>query len=71
MEQTPTYYPIYSLSLANYLVRQGHNIVKVGDNQDKPHLKKFLFYDGPKLQSDITQFTNMRRNENNTKNYSY
>lgn len=48
--ETPTYYPVYSLSMTNYLVRCGCDIVKVDDNEKDTKYKRFLFYDGFKLR---------------------
>lgn len=52
----PTYYPIYSLSMANFLVRNGFDIVKVDDNERDNRLKKFLFYDNANLRNAMTTY---------------
>ncbi len=50
------YYVIRSLKMANFLVRQGHDIVKVDDSTDTK-FKVFLFIDCKELRESITMFT--------------
>jgi hypothetical protein len=50
------YYIIRSLSMANYLVRQGHNIKKVDDSEKDPSMKVFLFSDSDELRKTMQSF---------------
>lgn len=50
------YYVIKALSMANYLVKCGHDIKKVAVNDNNPNYYVFLFYDSPKLQDDMSKF---------------
>ena len=51
------YYIIKSLSMMNYLVRNGFNVVKVGDNENNPKLKVFMFYDSQELRKCMESFS--------------
>lgn len=51
------YYVIKSLKLANFLVRQGFDILKVSDSEQNSNLKVFLFGDCPELRKSMTMFT--------------
>lgn len=53
---TPTYYKIYSLTMANYLVRQGFDIKKVDDSERDSKLKKFLFHDGVDFRNAMSRY---------------
>lgn len=48
---------IYSLSLANWLCRNGHDILKVEDNEKQPKFKVFVFEDTPELHRTIARFS--------------
>lgn len=50
------YYVIYSLSMMNYLVRSGFDVVKVSDSTRNPKIKVFLFMDTPQLQETMKEF---------------
>lgn len=51
------YYVVKSLKLANFLVRQGFDILKVSDSEHNPEFKVFLFGDCQELRRSITMFT--------------
>ena len=50
------YYVIKSLSMMNYLVRNGFDVLKVGDNEFYPNLKVFLFADSLELRRCMESF---------------
>ena len=50
------YYIIKSLNMMNYLVRNGFNVVKVGDNENNPNFKVFMFYDSQELRKCMESF---------------
>lgn len=56
MYNEPTYYPVFSLTMANYLVRCGFDIVKVDDNEKNTKYKKFLFHDSFQLRKSMAKF---------------
>lgn len=47
---------VYSLSLTNYLVRKGHDIIKVKDNVKYPMFKVFIFRNTPKIHTDMESY---------------
>ena len=47
--------------MANYLIRQGCDMIKVADNKDNSNYKIFLFEDTPKLQNAITRYNNANK----------
>ena len=49
-------YIIRSLSMANHLVRNGHDILKVEDSEKDPRFKVFLFEDSAALHNTMKQF---------------
>lgn len=51
------YYVVKSLKLANFLVRQGFDILKVSDSEHNSEFKVFLFRDCAELRRSITMFT--------------
>ena len=55
------YYVIKSLSMMQYLVREGFNILKVENANDNPKLKVFLFEDNKRLRKAMTTYTNSRK----------
>ncbi len=59
-------YTIYSLSLANYLVRQGHDIIQVIDSPTDPthKLKAFIFKNTTELQINMSNFTKYNKEKN-------
>ncbi len=54
------YYVIKSLSMCNYLVRKGFDIVKVVDSKENPRFKVFLFTDCPELQIAMKSYKNKK-----------
>ncbi len=55
MEKEREYYPIYSLSMATYLIREGHQVFKIVDNLKQEGLKVFLFIDSPRLRESMSR----------------
>jgi hypothetical protein len=51
-----TIYPVYSLSMLHFLIRQGFNCIKVDDNENNPNYKRFLFHDSRELRKQLTAF---------------
>lgn len=49
-------YSIKSLSMTNHLVRCGHDITGVADNDSNSHFKVFYFVDTPRLREDMSNF---------------
>lgn len=47
---------VYSLSMANWLCRNGHDILKVEDNEKQPKFKVFIFEDTPGPHRTIVCF---------------
>ena len=58
MNTTYKQYIIYSLSMANWLVRCGHDMIAVDDAPNDPtsRRKAFFFRDCPKLREDMARF---------------
>lgn len=54
-------YLVYSLSLANWLCRHGHNIINIEDNHRHPKYKVFAFFDSWQLRNDIASFSSGKR----------
>lgn len=54
-------YIIRGIRMANYLIRQGCDMIKVADNKDNSNYKIFLFEDTPKLQNAITRYNNANK----------
>lgn len=50
------YYVIKSISMTNYLIRNGCELVKVADDKFNPKYKVFLFLDCELLRELITNF---------------
>ena len=50
------YYGSKSLSMMMYLVRHGFDVVKVGDNENNPVYKVFLFIDSKELRQCMSNF---------------
>lgn len=50
------FYVIKALSMANYLVRCGHDIRGVSKNDKNPNFYVFLFEDSVKLQIDMSKY---------------
>lgn len=48
---------IFSLKLANELMRKGNKVVDIEINTKNPKLKVFLFEDTDKLRNDMTSIT--------------
>ncbi|WP_352168640.1 DUF5659 domain-containing protein [Proteiniborus sp. MB09-C3] len=61
------YYVVKSLKLANFLVRQGFDILKVSDSEHDPKFKVFLFQDCSELRKSITMFTYVNNRSLNQK----
>lgn len=59
MAKTKTMYTVFSIKMANWLVRQGNDILQVIDSPKDPtgYYKAFLFEDTDQLQNDITNYT--------------
>jgi hypothetical protein len=57
-EQTIT---IYTLKLANYLIREGLDMVGVYDNAENSRYKVFLFPDTEKTKKLIDKYTTQQR----------
>ena len=55
MKKEREYYPIYSLSMATYLIREGHQVFKIVDNLKQEGLKVFLFIDSPMLRESMSR----------------
>lgn len=49
-------YYIRGLGMANYLVRQGFDIVGVEDNENDSYFKVFLFKDSKELRDAMRRF---------------
>ncbi|WP_420324012.1 DUF5659 domain-containing protein [Lacrimispora celerecrescens] len=47
---------IRSLSMTNWLCRNGHEILKVSDSEIDPRFKVFLFQDTAALHNTMKQF---------------
>lgn len=58
-------YIIRSLSMANYLIRNGHDMIKVEDSEKDPKLKVFLFEDTPALRKTMKQFRRSDKYDSN------
>ena len=60
-------YTVFSIKLANWLIRQGHDMLQAIDSPKDPtgRYKAFLFEDTKELQTDISNYTliNNRRKE--------
>ena len=50
------YYSIRAIKMANYLVRQGFDIVRVVDNNYNKKFKIFLFKDSPELRKAMEEY---------------
>ena len=50
------YYEVKSLSMTNYLIRQGFDLKKVEDDKVKSKTKVFLFLDSQKLRDVISEY---------------
>lgn len=63
MEKNKRPYLIYSLSMVNWLVRNGNNIISVEDspNDCTGKRKMFSFEDTEKLRKDMNMFNKERR----------
>lgn len=51
------YYVVKSLAMANFLVRQGFDILKVSDSRENSRFKVFLFRDCKELRDSMSMFT--------------
>ena len=51
------YYVIRSLKMMMYLVRNGFDIIKVGDSEDNKNFKVFLFIDSKELRQCMSKFS--------------
>lgn len=49
---------IMSISMTNYLVRQGFDIIGASDNEVNPHYKVFYFLATPQLKTAMSEFCN-------------
>lgn len=56
MKEKTQMYIIRSLSMANHLVRNGHDILKVEDSEKDSRFKVFLFEDSAALHNTMKQF---------------
>lgn len=68
MANTKTMYTIFSIKMANWLVRQGHDMLQVIDSPNDPtgYYKAFLFEDTPQLQTDISAYTLINKQRRST-----
>ena len=55
-ENKEQYIIIRSLSMTNWLCRNGHDILKVSDSEIDPRFKVFLFQDTAALHNTMKQF---------------
>ncbi|KEZ90108.1 hypothetical protein IO98_11500 [Lacrimispora celerecrescens] len=55
-ENKAQYMIIRSLSMTNWLCRNGHEILKVSDSEIDPRFKVFLFQDTAALHNTMKQF---------------
>ena len=55
------YYIVRNLSMANFLVRSGHDIFKVDDSEVDYRMKVFLFKDSADLREQMTKFKREKR----------
>ena len=54
-------YIVRSLSMTNYLVRHGYDIMKVEDSNDNPRFKVFLFEKTPEFERSVGVFLSKRK----------
>ena len=59
MAETKKMFTVFSLKMANWLVRQGHDMLQVIDSpyDSTGRYKAFLFEDTPELQNNISNYT--------------
>ena len=50
------FYIVRSLTMMNYLVRSGYDVMKVEDSIDNPKFKVFMFEKTPKFEESVSVF---------------
>lgn len=58
------FYVIKGLRMAEEIIRRGHNIHKIEDDERNSYFKVFIFEDTPQFRTDFTEISNRRRIEN-------
>ena len=63
------YYPVYSLSMVNWLTHNGHDILSIVDSDHDPSgkVKVCMFAKTPELQQHMAEFNNRKENCTNVK----
>lgn len=55
------FYIVRSLTMMNYLVRSGYDVMKVEDSIDNPKFKVFMFEKTPQLEKSMGIFLSSRK----------
>ena len=60
------YYPVYSLSMVNWLAHKGHDILSIVDSDHDPSgkIKVCMFAKTPELQQHMNEFRRKESNKN-------